>query len=448
MNIVLRGARAAAVSAALAVSLSGLGGLAAGPMATASSVLTATTAVNVRSGPSTSAAILGVVGTGASVTATGPSQGGWTPVSYNGRSGYVSSQYLTQSGSTSAAVVSRGSSGIIRTATALEDVNVRTGPGTQYPVSTVLPKGGTCWLSGATRDGYTQIIDGRWIATAWLKPDITAAVGAAARIPTVTGQVRATAALMIRTTSGSDYTSLGDVPSGTILDVTGVVQNGMAQVIYQGAVRWVNAAYISPVSAAGPGGGSGALPGVTGTRYATTALDIRTESSGGQVITEVPKGTALSITGVQQNGRAQVIYQGAVRWVTAQYLSTSPVVVSTGDSQGLAGLQPKAKVIVSETQARFPMITTYYGVRPDSIPDHPSGRAVDIMLPSYRTNAALGQQIADYYRANASRFGIEYIIFNQRIWSAARASEGWRYMADRGSDTANHMDHVHITVTP
>ena len=68
------------------------------------------------------------------------------------------------------------------------------------------------------------------------------------------------------------------------------------------------------------------------------------------------------------------------------------------------------------------------------------------MLPNYRSNAAAGQQIAEYYRANASRFGIEYIIFNQRIWSVARNSEGWRYMADRGSDTANHIDHVHITV--
>jgi hypothetical protein len=38
---------------------------------------------------------------------------------------------------------------------------------------------------------------------------------------------------------------------------------------------------------------------------------------------------------------------------------------------------------------------------------------------------------------------ITYIIWYQRIWSTN--SPGWRKMADRGSPTANHMDHVHIS---
>jgi cell wall-associated NlpC family hydrolase len=57
---------------------------------------------------------------------------------------------------------------------------------------------------------------------------------------------------MIRTTSGADYVNLGDVPAGTILDITGVTTNGMAQIVYNGAVRWVNAAYITPLTTAGP----------------------------------------------------------------------------------------------------------------------------------------------------------------------------------------------------
>ena len=147
-----------------------------------------------------------------------------------------------------------------------------------------------------------------------------------------------------------------------------------------------------------------------------------------------------------ENGRAQIVYAGAVRWVTAMYLSvTAPA--ATGDySTGLTGLQPRAQAIVADVRVRFTLIRTIYGVRPDTIPDHPSGRAVDLMLPNYASNAAYGQQIADYYKANAATFGVEYIIFRQRIWSVARSSEGWRFMADRGSDTANHMDHVHITV--
>ncbi|MEO7849645.1 MAG: mucin-2 protein, partial [Arachnia sp.] len=62
----------------------------------------------------------------------------------------------------------------------------------------------------------------------------------------------------------------------------------------------------------------------------------------------------------------------------------------------------------------------------------------------YKANNALGWEIANYFRQNASEFGISYIIFDQKIWSVARNREGWRSMADRGGDTANHVDHVHV----
>jgi hypothetical protein len=38
------------------------------------------------------------------------------------------------------------------------------------------------------------------------------------------------------------------------------------------------------------------------------------------------------------------------------------------------------------------------------------------------------------------------VIWSQQIWTVDRGSEGWRYMEDRGSTTANHYDHVHVTV--
>ena len=58
----------------------------------------------------------------------------------------------------------------------------------------------------------------------------------------------------------------------------------------------------------------------------------------------------------------------------------------------------------------------------------------------------LGYEIAAWGQANASRLGIMYIIYRQRIWDVRNASAGWVPMADRGSFTANHFDHVHISV--
>ncbi len=38
------------------------------------------------------------------------------------------------------------------------------------------------------------------------------------------------------------------------------------------------------------------------------------------------------------------------------------------------------------------------------------------------------------------------MLWSRQIWTVQRNSEGWRAMKDRGSTTANHEDHVHVTV--
>jgi hypothetical protein len=96
----------------------------------------------------------------------------------------------------------------------------------------------------------------------------------------------------------------------------------------------------------------------------------------------------------------------------------------------------------------FPAIGCY---RPESSGEHPLGRACDFMLSSGGVMPAgpwvqRGDAIAAWAQANASRLGIMYIIYRQRIWDIRMASSGWVPMQDRGSITANHFDHVHISV--
>jgi cell wall-associated NlpC family hydrolase len=268
VNTVLRGLRAMGTAAALAVGLSGVG-LIVGPAAVAETVMTATTAVNVRAGSSTSSAVIGVLHTGNAVNATGASANGWTKVSYNGRTAYVYSTYLKAAGTTASPAPAVTSTSL--TATTLEAVNARTGPGLTYSVWTVLPKGRAITVTGVTQNGYAQLTDGHWVSTSWISVAAASTTPAASTaqaltskasspsLPAITGQVRATAALMIRTTSGADYANLGDIPAGTVLNVTGVVTNGVAQIVYNGAVRWVNANYILPVTASGPSSSAAAV---------------------------------------------------------------------------------------------------------------------------------------------------------------------------------------------
>lgn len=61
------------------------------------------------------------------------------------------------------------------------------------------------------------------------------------------------------------------------------------------------------------------------------------------------------------------------------------------------------------------------------------------------SHKAKGHRIAEFSRKHHEQLNITYIIWKQRIWSVERASEGWRLMADAGSATANHRNHVHIS---
>lgn len=68
--------------------------------------------------------------------------------------------------------------------------------------------------------------------------------------------------------------------------------------------------------------------------------------------------------------------------------------------------------------------------------DHPTGHALDLMV-----RGATGDRIADCAMANAEELGVKYVIWNQRI----NTGDGWESMEDRGGETANHEDHVHIS---
>ncbi len=78
---------------------------------------------------------------------------------------------------------------------------------------------------------------------------------------------------------------------------------------------------------------------------------------------------------------------------------------------------------------------------------HPAGLAIDFMTNDIPDGKATGDRLAKYLQDHAAELGVKYIIWQQHIWSVERADEGWRAMADRGSPTQNHMDHVHLSLT-
>ncbi|HEY2205119.1 MAG TPA: hypothetical protein VGH99_11675 [Pseudonocardia sp.] len=68
--------------------------------------------------------------------------------------------------------------------------------------------------------------------------------------------------------------------------------------------------------------------------------------------------------------------------------------------------------------------------------DHPGGLALDFMI-----GRSAGDNLAEYALEYRRELKIKYVIWRQRI----NFGSGWEPMEDRGSPTANHFDHVHVS---
>jgi len=109
-------------------------------------------------------------------------------------------------------------------------------------------------------------------------------------------------------------------------------------------------------------------------------------------------------------------------------------------------IKPQTMHLIEVVTELFPKIHTIYTLRSGSTGDHGNGLAADFMLPDYKHNVDYGWQLANYVHDHARELGVQYVIYQQSIWNISRTSEGWRPMASRGNDTANHRDHIHVSM--
>jgi hypothetical protein len=197
-------------------------------------------------------------------------------------------------------------------------------------------------------------------------------------------------------------------------------------------------------------------PKITGSKYTTTDLNVWTlPDQKGTLLTVLSKGSKVSVTGEVEGSWTEIVRNGVSRWVKTRYLSaTKPVereaAASSGGISSEAcksgsdvedGLTPDAIRVHRAVCAAFPSVTSYGGVRSGDGGEHGTGQALDIMV-----TGSTGDEIAAYVKAHYRELGVSEVIWEQRIWTVQRSSEGWRGMEDRGSATANHYDHVHVTV--
>jgi hypothetical protein len=120
--------------------------------------------------------------------------------------------------------------------------------------------------------------------------------------------------------------------------------------------------------------------------------------------------------------------------------TTAPKTTATARASScpttLDGVKPQVAQVGNHIAGRFDVDDIGGVAGRGGASDHPLGLALDFVV-----DTATGNALADYVLANRRAFGVSYVIWRQRY----NDGRGWSAMEDRGSPTANHMDHVHVS---
>ncbi len=137
--------------------------------------------------------------------------------------------------------------------------------------------------------------------------------------------------LNLRAEPNTDAGIISVMPPGASITVTGGGQNGFLPVTHGGNSGWAHGDWIS-VGGSAP---SAPAPGPTGTAYVIDgALNLRSgPSTGNSVITVMPDGAQVSLSGQSSGGFLSVVYNGTSGWAHGDYLRTGGSAPAPAPSQ-------------------------------------------------------------------------------------------------------------------
>lgn len=290
-----------------------------------------TAALNMRAGAGTSYSVLTVMPLGVTVSLTGQSANGFYGVTWNGKTGWGAAEYLRVSSgeppapTTPAPTPPPATSG--KTAVTTDDLNMRTGAGLGNPVVLVIPSGATVTLTGQSANGYLQVTyNGRtgWSAQDWLRVSsgsvpVNTPTPSPTPAPPVTstkGTGITTDALNMRSGAATTFPVIQVIPASATVQLTGKSSGTFLEVTYSGKTGWSHRDWIKPQE-------TETRP--TRSATVTEALNMRSgPATSYSVITVMPAGATVVLTGQEANGFQSVSYNGKTGWGFGTYLSITP----------------------------------------------------------------------------------------------------------------------------
>ncbi|WP_308250231.1 coiled-coil domain-containing protein [Sphaerisporangium fuscum] len=186
-------------------------------------------------------------------------------------------------------------------------------------------------------------------------------------------------------------------------------------------------------------------------RYAQARDALKKAADDAGRLTDQLRRDVVEVTGRRRDAEKLI---GQIKDKLDQLVPTAPGKLANGSwapelPAGADNITPRMRLMRAEVKQHFPLRFPVGCYRPENSGEHPLGRACDFMLSSGGSmpsagQVALGEQLAAWAIKNGRKLGVKYVIYRQRIYNLG--FPGWRGMEDRGGITANHFDHVHISM--
>src|SRR5688500_10176849 len=203
----------------------------------------------------------------------------------------------------------------VGTARATSDLNLRSGPGTNYRVLRVIPNGGQVTLNGRVQNGFQDVTyNGThgWAHGDFLKP-LGGSPGPSPS-PSPVGWAHTTTAVNFRSGPSTGHQVLRVLPNRAPVQLQGQKQNGFVYAIHEGLAGWLHGDFVVV------DGGTEPEP-PPGTLRARSDLNRRAEPNlKGKVLLVIPEYGSVSVVGGYANSSLNVSYKGTVGWAFMDYL--------------------------------------------------------------------------------------------------------------------------------
>lgn len=284
---------------------------------------TVTEAVNLRETASWSGTIIQTIKAGESVTVVSTS-GDWTKVTYNNKTGYVPTSYLSNSlnnsnnsnNSSNSGVTAMSATGKVVNLTSGDTLNIRKEANNTSSASL-----------GKLSAGATVSITGRHKESGWYQINYNGQTGYVSDYyieivnqSTSTTYKKTTANLNMRSGPSTSHSIITEIPSGTSVTVLSS-SNGWDYVEYDGQKGYCSSSYLVATNE---------VPTVK--KVTTANLNMRTGAGTNySIITTIPNNTVVDVISTS-NGWSKIKYNGKEGYVSASYLAAY-----TGNSSNTGG---------------------------------------------------------------------------------------------------------------